>query len=556
MWGILMELTAIDLFCGSGGFAYGMKKAGINIIRSIDFDPDVLEVHSRNMPRLRRGFAPFQGSRTESQFERGSIIRGDKPTRLADLKMLTDIAPELAQIKADIIFGGPPCGPFSKAGKQRGDNDAFAALTEAFAVIVAANRPKYFVMENVTGITKSAVFKRALGIFRNAGYAISEDVFDAADFGAAQRRKRCICAGALGDADGWLFDYINQYRKAPVSIADILGPDIGTTLYSSVDPTHGRAWSRGGIHADRDLAFKKGRGSSKAGYIRKADLALLQQSGEGRRFIWRYPGGKNSGCLVPVDQPHSTIISSTKTPFSKNYRPTREEPVDLRIIDRLTFEDLSLLSGFPANWVWSANQAKGKAASTTKGISHASLFQMLANSVLPPMAEAIGRAIGDHHKRKVLQPAKDATPFKITREYQTWLRQVKHLHGQPLTQEQSDLRNVKKLVAGRKLKSAEDELQAFDIMPTNLAPSRRSNLRRALSHLCEFEHIKSYVDCGMIAKSDLFKPDGWLDWYLASYYEPAEQEVRPPAIILGKNRKNSGSDANATDSRTVETADQ
>ncbi|MBB3149453.1 site-specific DNA-cytosine methylase [Phyllobacterium trifolii] len=63
-----MELKAIDLFCGSGGFAYGMKKAGISIIRSIDLDPDVLEVHSRNLPRLwrSRGFAPFQGSQKAS----------------------------------------------------------------------------------------------------------------------------------------------------------------------------------------------------------------------------------------------------------------------------------------------------------------------------------------------------------------------------------------------------------------------------------------------------------------------------------------------------------
>lgn len=85
------------------------------------------------------------------------------------LTAVIEIAPEVAHDKPDIIFGGPPCQALSSAGKGGGDNDPRSGLTEAFAIIIAAARPRYFVMENVKGLRKSETYKRAVAVFRRVG---------------------------------------------------------------------------------------------------------------------------------------------------------------------------------------------------------------------------------------------------------------------------------------------------------------------------------------------------------------------------------------------------
>lgn len=102
-----------------------MQKAGIKIIRSMDHDPAVIEIHKANIKhvesRLPFRRPPIKPSASDSdnpgRFRRGQIHKSRKEQHVADLAAVIDVAPEVAHDKPEIIFGGPPCQAFSSAGK-------------------------------------------------------------------------------------------------------------------------------------------------------------------------------------------------------------------------------------------------------------------------------------------------------------------------------------------------------------------------------------------------------------------------------------------------------
>ena len=135
---------AIDLFCGAGGFSEGIIQAGFDIIFSSDRSPMVQEtyVNRHRQLGLQEGI--------DTHFE------------LADIKELT--SERIFEIinglrygnifksgNVDVIFGGPPCQGFSRLGK-RDANDPRNMLFHEYLRIIRDIRPKYVVMENVTGI--------------------------------------------------------------------------------------------------------------------------------------------------------------------------------------------------------------------------------------------------------------------------------------------------------------------------------------------------------------------------------------------------------------------
>ncbi|MBZ9983993.1 DNA cytosine methyltransferase [Mesorhizobium sp. BR-1-1-8] len=511
-----MTLRAVDLFCGVGGFAHGMQKAGIKIIRSMDYDPAVIDVHRRNIkdvtPKALRQIPPpipAPQPAADGRFRRGQIHKSRAVSHVADLTAVIQVAPEITLDKPDVIFGGPPCQAFSSAGAGEGDNDARSMLSEAFAIIIAAARPKYFVMENVKGLRKSETFKRAVAVFRQAGYGLSETIVNASHFGTPQARERLILAGCLGETDGWFRAYINQYKSAArLTVADVLGADFGTPYADFVlDPACPDA-----VAADAREPYE--------GYeLRERDLKRLAEDdvGPDTRFYFCTPGGAASAAVHRTDRPAPTLIRTSMHLLAGTYRPLAGDPVDLRKLWQPSFDQYSRLAGYPEGWDWGLLRSE-----VTDDTSDDELILggrqrqlMLANSVPPPLAYAIGRALVDHHARKIpVQPVEakaiDDAVWHITerdlKRYRKWLRVGKGLAERALRQEISDLRNVKRLVANRMLRTAADELQAFDSLPAAaghlMSAARKAQLRRTLANLAEFEFYQSYVRIGLFPDDD------------------------------------------------------
>ena len=116
--------------------------------------------------------------------------------------------------KVDIIIGGPPCQAYSLAGRIRdphGMRDDYRNyLFESYIRILNHFKPKFFVFENVVGMLSAApdgtpIVNKIRKAFEEAGYSVINDfkqaVFDVADFGIPQHRKRVIILGVRKDLE-------------------------------------------------------------------------------------------------------------------------------------------------------------------------------------------------------------------------------------------------------------------------------------------------------------------------------------------------------------------
>jgi DNA (cytosine-5)-methyltransferase 1 len=99
---------------------------------------------------------------------------------------------------ADLVIGGPPCQGFSALGKQD-VLDERNHLWLRYAETIRKAQPKYFVLENVPAFLKSVQygrFKQQCEPKRQLGsYSFRPLILNAADYGAAQVRKRVILIG-------------------------------------------------------------------------------------------------------------------------------------------------------------------------------------------------------------------------------------------------------------------------------------------------------------------------------------------------------------------------
>jgi DNA (cytosine-5)-methyltransferase 1 len=140
-------LTAVDLFCGAG--------------------------------------ATFASTHPEARFIGGPI----QDVTVSSLLRATG----LKRGEVDILVGGPPCQGYSVYNHQRGVNDPRAGLFREYLRIVEGLKPKWLVMENVTGITSIAgggIVREILDGMAALGYQVRMKVLKAEEFGVPQERRR------------------------------------------------------------------------------------------------------------------------------------------------------------------------------------------------------------------------------------------------------------------------------------------------------------------------------------------------------------------------------
>lgn len=106
---------------------------------------------------------------------------------------------------ADVIIGGPPCQGFSSLGTQD-IHDERNFLWEKYAETIRRSRPAYFVMENVVPFLKSPQFRAFEDATRPGGmiedYVLEAFNLSAADYGAAQNRRRAVVIGRRRELPG------------------------------------------------------------------------------------------------------------------------------------------------------------------------------------------------------------------------------------------------------------------------------------------------------------------------------------------------------------------
>ena len=102
----------------------------------------------------------------------------------------------------DLVIGGFPCQDFSAIGRRQGVGSSRGCLFRHFARCVSAKKPKAFVAENVQGIISAncgEALRAVVGAFEGAGYSVGWKLYDFADYGVPQHRKRVLIVGIRKD---------------------------------------------------------------------------------------------------------------------------------------------------------------------------------------------------------------------------------------------------------------------------------------------------------------------------------------------------------------------
>ncbi|WP_165171275.1 DNA cytosine methyltransferase [Adlercreutzia sp. ZJ242] len=101
------------------------------------------------------------------------------------------------------FIGGPPCPDFSVGGKNRGRNGDNGKLSQSYVTLIIENRPDFFLFENVKGLWRTArhreFYEELKHSLHQAGYATTERLTNALEFGAPQDRDRILLFGLRKD---------------------------------------------------------------------------------------------------------------------------------------------------------------------------------------------------------------------------------------------------------------------------------------------------------------------------------------------------------------------
>ena len=363
--GNLIEYTAlneyadnrdvISLFSGAMGLDIGLKKAGLNVVIGQDFDESCVKTMQANGHNVL-----------------GGDIREIDPRKLLELTGRSVGEPFL-------ICGGPPCQPFSTAGKRLGINDPRGSLFMDFIRMIDYIRPRFFVMENVKGIMSAplkhvplaerdendpdqrlgTVLDVILSEFDKLGYKTVYGVLDAVNYGVPQFRERFVLIGSRD----------NEGIFLPI-------------------PTHFQ------MHQDKTYQWKTVRDAIADLEFDKGECATLSE--ERLKFLKMVPEGGNWRDLpkdiIPIamggayksgggkvgfyrrlsyDQPSPTVVTSPVQKATMMCHPTQDRP--------LSIKEYARIQQFPDDWIFTGTTA--------------AKYRQIGNAVPVGLAEAIGKAV-------------------------------------------------------------------------------------------------------------------------------------------------------------------
>jgi DNA (cytosine-5)-methyltransferase 1 len=172
---------AVDLFAGVGGMTLGFEQAGFDVLASVEIDPVHCSVHKFNFPFW------------------NILCKSVVDTTGNDIRKLSNIGEQ----EIDVVFGGPPCQGFSMIGKRFLD-DSRNSLVFHYIRLVLELQPKFFIFENVKGITigkHQNFITEIINQFEKNGYQVCHEykVLNAAEYGVPQNRQRLFLLGCRHD---------------------------------------------------------------------------------------------------------------------------------------------------------------------------------------------------------------------------------------------------------------------------------------------------------------------------------------------------------------------
>jgi DNA (cytosine-5)-methyltransferase 1 len=223
----IATLTAIDLFCGCGGFSLGLLQAGIEVVAGVDYEPMALATYFYNlgsdsckwigkMPAKKSVKMHYRDvwnpDGTPQHNEKTSWKRTVKAVICEDITMLTgwEILKHADVDHVDVIVGSPPCESFSSLAHLQHSYDPRDELAFEMARVIHELQPTFTVMENVPYFAKKRLRdgRRIMDVFNqivNFGYEAKFDHFCQLPTAAGKEAPRTQPEiGGLSKLDEWI----------------------------------------------------------------------------------------------------------------------------------------------------------------------------------------------------------------------------------------------------------------------------------------------------------------------------------------------------------------
>ena len=350
-----LNRDVISLFSGAMGLDLGLIKSGLNVVMGQDFDSSCVKTMKLN------GHNAIAGDIREIQ--------------AADLLEATN----LCRGETFLVCGGPPCQPFSTAGKRLGINDPRGSLFMDFIRMIDYIKPRFFVMENVKGLMSAplkhlpmserdendpeqklgTVLDVVLSEFKKLGYKTVYGVLDAVNYGVPQFRERFVLIGSRDHEDIFLpipthfqTHQNKEYRWSVLNdaIRDLEFNCGECAAFSEDRMNYLKLVPEGGNW--RDLPKE----------VVEAAMGGAYTSGGGKVGFYR---------RLSYSQPSPTLVTSPVQKATMMCHPTQNRPLSVR--------EYARIQQFPDDWIFSGPLA--------------AQYRQVGNAVPVGLATAIGNAI-------------------------------------------------------------------------------------------------------------------------------------------------------------------
>lgn len=310
--------TCVSLFSGGGGLDLGFDRAGYAHTASFE----ILDVCGETL----------RANRPDWDIRAGQVA-GD--VRAAAFSTFRGV---------DVVHGGPPCQPFSIAGKQAGADDP-RNMWPDFVRCVQQSRPRAFVAENVPGLLDRK-FEDFVARFILAPlepqYTIFKFSVAAHDFGVPQARKRVLFVGFRAQRDAL------RWQRPEATHGDV------DSFFGPLLPRNTARRSLG----LPDIGYDVVAPTLRSGFTGPRNTTGVVNS-QASMKVW---GGLH---IWPNGVQPSRAMADAYPPENGHYR--------------LSVGDCALLQGFPDDWRFS-------------GAVYQALGQ-IGNSVCPPVGYAVARRV-------------------------------------------------------------------------------------------------------------------------------------------------------------------
>jgi DNA (cytosine-5)-methyltransferase 1 len=326
-------LKALSFFSGCMGLDLGLEREGIKVLLACEVDPAARKTIETNRPDV-------------------ALIGDIRDYSAATIREKAGLSPTE---EIDVIVGGPPCQAFSSAGKRQGFNDERGNVFLTFIDLITELRPRFAVIENVRGLLSAPLNHRPhemrgqnfpplsqdeqkggalLFITRRlkaAGYSISFNLYNAANFGSPQQRERVVMACSR---DGEKLPYLTPTHANQ----GLYGLPPWQTLRAALAglPKAGHHFVK---FPEKRLKYYR---MLKPGQYWRDLPTELHQEALGAAY---HAGGGKTGFYrrLAWDKPAPTLVTHPAMPATDLAHPEEDRP--------LSIEEYKRIQEFPDDWI-------------------------------------------------------------------------------------------------------------------------------------------------------------------------------------------------------------